>query len=358
MKKSKNQIEAQLVRKPGRIKDPLEPKDLKWFKMGGYSRGDELDAAGWARALLVRRALFGSGPKSPLGGLPFKEWMKKAHRVAKGIAYPSESEAQALRGGDKRSCVPENLRNNVFPELLTYVLENPLPSQTRGPIERSSLSDGGPCVVNARRGARLEGGYSTLGRLLLGDDWEDDADSGYDAQDEDELGYVDSVVTVMGPNGFPMNLIDRSFVVTKRESTSSASRRSESPRDEFSGTIKNMFATAVIDITRSDEEIFASLKKWLHTKREARFVMSPKKAFSDADFRIWHQYRLLAYLDLCLIAIYMGRQMPWPYMGEVLYKNWTVGRGDKTRKTVSDLAENLVFRELQALIEQATNPES
>lgn len=115
---------------------------------------------------------------------------------------------------------------------------------------------------------------------------------------------------------------------------------------------------AVVRLGDTDERIKAEFARWLSAKREelrTHNVPQPEwSKFTETDFRRWHQHRVLAFIDLQMIAEYMGLQPTDEMVGDYLFPGLD-GVAERVRKTVRPLARDLMKPEtLDALDGQAS----
>lgn len=115
---------------------------------------------------------------------------------------------------------------------------------------------------------------------------------------------------------------------------------------------------AVVRLGDTDEKIKAEFARWLAVKQEelrTHNVPQPEwSKFTEADFRRWHQHRVLAFIDLQMIAELMGLQPTDEMIGDYLFPGLD-GVAERARKTVRPLARDLMKPEtLDALDGQAS----
>ncbi|MCA8296314.1 DUF6387 family protein [Burkholderia sp. AU30198] len=100
--------------------------------------------------------------------------------------------------------------------------------------------------------------------------------------------------------------------------------------------------SATVDLYASEEKLIDDFRRWLRKTRSALGIPDMKKRFSADDFREWHKYRILAYLDLLSWAQLFGHTPTNQQFGIALFPDeYTVNLADRMRKTVAPTALSL-----------------
>jgi uncharacterized protein DUF6387 len=104
-----------------------------------------------------------------------------------------------------------------------------------------------------------------------------------------------------------------------------------------------------VDLGATDEQIKAQFAEWLNSKRdETRNLRSyiPAK-FTQTHFRKWHSHRVLAFIDLTLLAYHLDLTLTDEMVANRLFPDESeVGVTERIRKTVRPLAERLMTPEM------------
>ena len=116
-------------------------------------------------------------------------------------------------------------------------------------------------------------------------------------------------------------------------------------------------ALLTIDICATDEQLINDFKQWLKNHRtvsgykvkaersnakkyKAKRVES--KRFDENDFNKWSSYKILAYLDLTLIAKAENKKLTYADLGEKLYLDLNLNDAERIKDTIKPLAEMLL----------------
>ena len=103
---------------------------------------------------------------------------------------------------------------------------------------------------------------------------------------------------------------------------------------------RNVFVE--IDLHASEEKIVSDFREWLTSIRAQRQIKVPSKSLSENDFRSWHAYRLLPYLDLSNWAAARGVQITQQVIGAALFPDeYDISLAERIRKVVAPLAREV-----------------
>jgi hypothetical protein len=119
------------------------------------------------------------------------------------------------------------------------------------------------------------------------------------------------------------------------------------------------YAHLKVSMSAPDDLLIDDFRRWLTERRKgALYVEVPATRFLETDFARWTQKRVLAYLDLTLAAKCFGAKLPFHRIGSLLFSDLDdVDVGEKVRKTVVPLAEEMMTFEFIDALEHAGNPE-
>ncbi len=115
----------------------------------------------------------------------------------------------------------------------------------------------------------------------------------------------------------------------------------------------------VVDLDVSDEHLISDFKNWLAKKREVRKSGVPKKIISNSDMQDWHQYRVLAFIDIGLFCQFTDTTISHASLGNILFPDdYDIDVSERIRKVVRPLADRLMKSEfISSLDVQAARAE-
>lgn len=97
-----------------------------------------------------------------------------------------------------------------------------------------------------------------------------------------------------------------------------------------------------VNLQAPDDVILQDFNSWLASaRRRPEFASSPVKRFSPAELSRWAQNRVLMYLDLTVLADFLGVEVPNHVLGAAMFPDMEVDATEKVRKTVAPLAREL-----------------
>lgn len=113
--------------------------------------------------------------------------------------------------------------------------------------------------------------------------------------------------------------------------------------------------TVNVDLYASEEKLINDFRTWLRSTRTELGIPDLKSRFDDADFKKWHQYRILPYLDIALWAKIKGYNLTNQTIGIALFPDeYNVALAERIRKVVAPMAQAAVsIPFLEALGSQA-----
>ena len=103
----------------------------------------------------------------------------------------------------------------------------------------------------------------------------------------------------------------------------------------------------IVNLRATDDQIKVQFAQWLKAKREEIKSHDIKREiperFTKTDFRKWHKHRVLAYIDLDLLAYHMGLSLTDDMIGRRLFPDQLdVDTTERVRKIVKPLANRLM----------------
>ncbi len=109
-----------------------------------------------------------------------------------------------------------------------------------------------------------------------------------------------------------------------------------------------------VDLYASEEKLVDDFRRLVRETRVAMGIPNLQKRFTHSDFAEWHQYRVLAYLDLAAWAEIHGVRISQQAVGVALFPDeYNIGLADRVRKTVDPLARVAVApSSIEALFSQ------
>lgn len=134
------------------------------------------------------------------------------------------------------------------------------------------------------------------------------------------------------------------------------------PIDEFliKGGFSSEHSHVVVDLTATDEQIKNDFNRWLTQYREFKGIKPRKRNFTKNDMEEWVKLKLLAYLDLILIANNENQKITQAEIGKLLYPDVlgeVVDPTERIRKTTRPKAIGLLnqatFNEMKLQIGKA-----
>jgi len=106
-----------------------------------------------------------------------------------------------------------------------------------------------------------------------------------------------------------------------------------------------------VNLYESDAVLIEDFKQWLQVERDKKEVEPLRNHYSEAKMRRWHEFRVLAYLDISLwhklnnITCTNGR------MALILYPDDASGIGaERIRKTTKLMADEILNKQLYKLL--------
>jgi len=105
-----------------------------------------------------------------------------------------------------------------------------------------------------------------------------------------------------------------------------------------------------VNLYESDAVLIEDFKQWLQFEREKKEVEPLRNHYSDARIRRWHQFRVLAYLDISLWHKLNDITCTNGQMALLLYPDDTSGIGaERIRKTTKPMASEVMDKQLYNL---------
>ncbi|MGM3273719.1 DUF6387 family protein [Ralstonia sp. 24A2] len=94
-----------------------------------------------------------------------------------------------------------------------------------------------------------------------------------------------------------------------------------------------------VNLYASEEQLVDDFREFLRETRAAMGIPNLQKRFNQSDFDGWHEFRILAYLDLTAWAEIHGASISQQEMGFALFPGeYDVSLADRVRKVVKPLA--------------------
>lgn len=105
------------------------------------------------------------------------------------------------------------------------------------------------------------------------------------------------------------------------------------------------FAHFVADLDAPDHVLIDQFKESLAEMRAQLKARAPMKRFTKKDFRSWAEKKVLMYIDLKLLADYLGKRVTHQAMGLALFPDeYAVALNEKVRNTIKPLADELLSK--------------
>lgn len=98
---------------------------------------------------------------------------------------------------------------------------------------------------------------------------------------------------------------------------------------------------ATVNLYGSEEQIVDDFRVWLRETRAALQIDLPAKRITEQDAKRWHEFRVLAYLDLTHWAALHNSKITHQAMGDALFPEEGVTRSERVRKVVMPLAKEV-----------------
>jgi hypothetical protein len=113
------------------------------------------------------------------------------------------------------------------------------------------------------------------------------------------------------------------------------------------------FVFAEVDIHAPFDDLMESFAEWVKNKKSERGIpFHDKKSFSDLDFKRWHKYAVLPYVDLKVWAMSQDVHIPdWLYV-EALFGGFQGDTDGMFRKNTKPLEKQVMT---QACVDQLRN---
>lgn len=131
----------------------------------------------------------------------------------------------------------------------------------------------------------------------------------------------------------------------------------------FSGLLRERLSTrpqfenVQVNLGISDEQLIEDFRAWLAEKR-GKLGQLPLRCASPADMQSWHQYKVLAFIDLEIFTKKTRTETTNAFIGDLLFPDDEVDRPERVRKVVRPLAHKLMQSQfISALDEQAARAE-
>lgn len=114
------------------------------------------------------------------------------------------------------------------------------------------------------------------------------------------------------------------------------------------------YANLQVYMEAPDDVIVESFKRWLSSKRKSNaYTHAAVRKFTPGDLAEWSSKRVLAYIDLTLLANLLGARITAHKMGDLLFPEYSdIDLAERIRKTVAPTAKKLMSFDFQESLRQ------